>query len=245
VIYALSADGAQLWRRDIDDLYGRRVPAINPDGTIYVGTLNYELMAIAPDGQVKWRSAPEGTRGGLPLFSEGHIIIIHSEDGRVIAYNTDGITDWVYTTTMKYGLHSTVVGPDGTIYIVAIDDLDPNPASIFVPKLLAVDPAGKLKWSASIDGFSSFCVLPDNRVCVIDPFDADRDAGGIVNIFGYYKYVQFTHHGLSKLSLIDANGNAKRIGMVPVMLTRAPPEALPDGKLLLLGEDGVMHCYQP
>ncbi len=51
-------------------------------------------------------------------------------------------------------------------------------------------------------------------------------------------------HGLSRCRILDAGGNIVRRGWLPMMYMTAPPVALPDGTVLLLGESGTLYCYQ-
>jgi outer membrane protein assembly factor BamB len=251
-LYALSADGELFWREEINGLAARRLLSVGPDGTIYAQTYDHQLLAIAPDGREKWRSAPQAKWGGQPLFSQGHIIVVYRKLGLVIAYNTDGTVAWTYTSTMEFDIADAEIGPDGTIYVNAVAELQPgatsensneSPAVPFIPQLLALDPAGQLKWSVPFNRFffdGTYAVLPDNRVCIVD-----LGPGNILQAFRLMLSLVSKRHGVSRLSVIDTSGKIKHLGWVPMTMPVVPPVALPDGKLLLLGEDNVMHCYQP
>jgi outer membrane protein assembly factor BamB len=52
--YAINPDGSQKWRLTTEQLTVFSSPAIGADGTIYVGSHDYNLYAINPDGSQKW-----------------------------------------------------------------------------------------------------------------------------------------------------------------------------------------------
>jgi outer membrane protein assembly factor BamB len=246
VIYALDADGGQLWREEIDDLSGHRPPTVGPDGTIYAGTRNEELVAIAPDGQVKWRTGRRGIGLGPEMFSQNHIITVQGRDSIVFAYNGDGTIAWRYYTPGTCDESRCQVGADGTIYICSSKDSGARSTALSESELLVLDPIGRLKWSAPAGGtpFDSCCVLPDGRVCIVGSFGDSFKPGQAFDPFLNVYYL-LSRHGLSKLRVLDANGNTVRSGWLPMFFTIVPPVVLPDGKILLLGDNGKLHCYQP
>ena len=52
-------------------------PAIGSDGTIYIGSKDYNLYAINPDGSLKWKYATGigniQTKDIIPIYTYSHI----------------------------------------------------------------------------------------------------------------------------------------------------------------------------
>ncbi len=251
MLYAISAAGELLWREDIAGLRATHMLAIGPDGTIYSQSTDNELLAIAPGGQLKWRGEPQRTRGKPTLFSQEHIIVVYRTAGRVIAYNSDGTVAWTYSAKMKFDIADSTTGADGTIYVHGVDDLNPSPTTnnnqqaapaFFIPRLLALNPAGQLKWSVPFNCIvgGDFTVLPDNRVCIVDP-GPNSVFFALPNLVS----IMSSKQGLNRLSVIDTKGKIRHLGWIPELMLAVPPVVLPDGKLLLLSPDQVMYCYQP
>lgn len=124
-----------------------------PDGTLYA-TSSGQVVAISPEGSVKWRSqlpvslgvvqpaiGPDGTvywphRGGL------------GSRGGLLAMASDGTVKWNFACD-AYGLPGSAaydvlghaaVGHDGTIYVASAEDDGP---------IYAINQDGSLKWRAS------------------------------------------------------------------------------------------------
>lgn len=78
-------------------------PVVGPDGTIYVGNTDGELVAVNPDGSERWRSAFPGTRilSSPAVAAAGEIYVVTSrkaEDGTVSSslsrVEADGSRTW-------------------------------------------------------------------------------------------------------------------------------------------------------
>ena len=68
-------------------------PAIGPDGTIYVGSADYNLYAINPDGTEKWAFTTGGNISWTsPAIGPGPdwTIYVGSADGHLYAINPNG-----------------------------------------------------------------------------------------------------------------------------------------------------------
>jgi outer membrane protein assembly factor BamB len=120
-------------------------PVVGPDGTIYVGPVQEELLrprtvvtAIAPDGNVKWRFYTKFVENDSPTFStpavspEG-VIYFGSTDGAFYALNPNGTLKWKHQGTQPV-IQSPVIAPNGTVYV----GIDGN--------LCSFTPAGALNW---------------------------------------------------------------------------------------------------
>ena len=73
-------------------------PAFALDGTIYVGSQDYNIYAVLKDGQVKWSFTT-----GMPVVASAIVavdgtVVIGSRDGYLYALNPDGSLKWKYNT---------------------------------------------------------------------------------------------------------------------------------------------------
>jgi outer membrane protein assembly factor BamB len=120
-------------------------PVVGPDGTIYVGPVQEELLrprtvvtAIAPDGNVKWRFYTKFVENDSPTFSTpavspDGVIYFGSTDGAFYALNPNGTLKWKHQGIQPV-IQSPVIAPDGTIYV----GIDGN--------LCSFSPTGILNW---------------------------------------------------------------------------------------------------
>jgi outer membrane protein assembly factor BamB len=109
-------------------------PAVDADGTIYVGSLDSKLYAVNPDGSQKWSFKTGNGVPSSPAVGAGGTIYVGSGDGYLYAVNPNGSQKWKFNTG-KEVLSSPAVGADGTIYVGSYDD-----------NLYAVNPDGSQKW---------------------------------------------------------------------------------------------------
>lgn len=104
------------WRVTMPGSVARSTPSVAADGTIYAVDAYNNLVAVAPDGTVKW-SATEAGSSGLDLGADG-TIYVGNEDW-IKAYNPDGTLKWTFTQTPRaFTFPDLAVGPDGNIYAI-------------------------------------------------------------------------------------------------------------------------------
>ena len=110
-------------------------PAVGADGTIYVGSDDYNLYAINPDGTLKW-AYPTGVQimWSSPVIGADGTVYVGSADRILFAVNPDGTLKWQYVTGGTI-YSSPAVGSDGTIYVGSDDH-----------NLYAFNPDGTIKW---------------------------------------------------------------------------------------------------
>jgi outer membrane protein assembly factor BamB len=128
----------------IDKIWRLRIPgytfvtecscAVAPDGTIYQGTFDGKLLAISPDGDIKWTF-----KAGLEIWSSPAIagdgtIYFGSRDRNLYALTPDGKLKWKFATGAWVDSSPAIAG-DGTIYFGSWDK-----------KIYALTTDGKLKW---------------------------------------------------------------------------------------------------
>ncbi len=135
--------------------------ALGADGTIYVATLAGELVAVAPDGAVAWRRVLNEELPHAPAVAADGTIYVGTFSGQLVAFAPDGSERWRYDVGSFLG-GTPAIGPDGTIYVGDDNFLDGN-------NLLAITPAGALKWTASLGGqfgASGPVIAPDGTLYV-------------------------------------------------------------------------------
>lgn len=116
-------------------------PVVGSDGTIYVGTSDGKLVAVAADGAaVKWTATTNDTGGSSPALATNGTIYVGSTDKKLYAIAPDGAVKWSFDAAASIA-GSPCVGGDETIYVGGADG-----------KLHAVTPEGKEKWSYAAGG---------------------------------------------------------------------------------------------
>ncbi len=219
-LYAIDgSDGTILWRTDLADPcsgwsepnYVRHypqpdgwcVPALGPDGTIYVSLDDPYLRALSPDGQILW-VAKLGAVGGflLTVDNDGYIYAA-SDDGDLCVVGPDGVELARYQTDGWPGYPvisergeiivsdtrgPSVMMPHARNLVVAITsaDCDKNPLALHWPE--DIDGDGTVDWPdivmmtddwlgcTRLDSAPyppSQCVYPEGRAYLDG--DVDRD----------------------------------------------------------------------
>jgi hypothetical protein len=111
------AEARLLWRVQMPGPFSMVRPAVGPDGTIYAVDVGDNLVAVAPDGTVRWTASQAGGVG-VDVGPDG-TIYAGNEDW-VKAYKPKGKLKWTFTQTPRaHVFHDVAVGPDGHIYGLA------------------------------------------------------------------------------------------------------------------------------
>lgn len=114
----------------------RSSPAIAADGTIYVGSDDYNVYAIRPNGSLKWAFPTEKPVYSSPAIGVDGTIYVGSDDRKLYALSAkDGSEIWSFSTNGPIQ-SSPAIGADGTVYIGADNECT----------LYAVNPDGTEKW---------------------------------------------------------------------------------------------------
>jgi hypothetical protein len=105
------------WRVELPGPFSMVRPAVGPDGSIYAVDVNGNLVAVAPDGTVRW-SASEAGGVGVDVGPDGTIYT--GNENWIKAYNPNGSLKWTFTQSPRaHVFHDVAVGPDGHIYGLA------------------------------------------------------------------------------------------------------------------------------
>lgn len=147
-------------------------PAVAPDGTIYFGSQDRHLYALAPNGTLKWRFLTGDWVDSSPAIGADGTVYFGSWDGKLYALTPNGTKKWEYSTGVgNYIYSSPAIAADGTIYVGGGD-----------ANLHALRPDGSLKWTYPTgDWIDSFPAIGADGTIYFGSWDgliyALRDAG--------------------------------------------------------------------
>jgi len=106
-------------------------PVVGHDGTVYVGSLDGQFVALNPDGSLKWRYSA-GQKIYPSALVAGSSIIFGTHQQELVSLSLQGQPRWKLPLQDVVDASATL-GPDGRVYVVA------NGA-------YAVDLLGRLHW---------------------------------------------------------------------------------------------------
>ncbi|HDX9591135.1 TPA: PQQ-like beta-propeller repeat protein [Bacillus pseudomycoides] len=106
-------------------------PAIDRDGTIYIGNQNHKLYAFNKDGSIKWIKDNLADMSGSPVIGEDGTIYVPGY--KLTALNPDGSIKWQKDKNVQ---ETPIIDGDGTIYVLNYRD----------DQLEALNPDGSTKW---------------------------------------------------------------------------------------------------
>ncbi len=134
ILYALNPAGQLKWNLTIpnsgEGIDTLTSPTIGSDGTIYVSDVGFRVIAVNPDGTLKWQLFTHGEVVGSPAVApDGTVYATIDDPGppvgacRVLnkclaALNPDGSVKW--TLQAGGGFSSPAVGSDGTVYVEGV-----------------------------------------------------------------------------------------------------------------------------
>lgn len=177
--YAVNPDGTEKWHVQLDheEEMSFTCPAIDYDGTIYLGAERHEdswVYAFNPDGTKKWKYPVEGSsrivRASPTIGPDGTIYIATKAGGtdytaKLIALTPSGTKKWEWVVESEHGpgsfddVYSTpTIGADGMIYIGAETE-----------RLYAVNPDGTLNWKTRLESginWSSAAIKNDGTLYI-------------------------------------------------------------------------------
>src|SRR5690606_21188826 len=139
-LFAVTEDGRVRWRfRARSKIF--TTPAVDADGTIYVGSPGDHLYAIAPNGRHRSAYRPAGDIDASPLIGDDGTIYFGCDNRRFYAVDRDGKLR--FQTRLDGMIRApAALGADGS---VLVGTLGPRPA------LYALDPAdGTVRWSFEV-----------------------------------------------------------------------------------------------
>jgi outer membrane protein assembly factor BamB len=131
LIAVAASDGHVIWQKPND--FGSGGVAIGQDGTLYVGAATAQLYALAPsDGHLLWSGRTSQPPTTPAVADDGTVYVA---DGKQI-YAFDGAGAQKWTVPIDGNVDGIGIAADGTVY-----------AAVQSGKLLAVTPAGVVRWT--------------------------------------------------------------------------------------------------
>lgn len=123
-----------LWRFWLPGGGAESSAALAPDGTIYQGTFRGWLIALTPQGEVKWQFKAGREIKSSPAVADDGTIYFGSRDRNFYALTPTGKLKWKFATGAWVDA-SPAIAADGTVYFTSWDKF-----------CYALTPAGNLKW---------------------------------------------------------------------------------------------------
>lgn len=196
-LYALRPDGELLWRFRTRGGFLLSTPAIDEDGTAYVGSLDDHLYAVASDGRMRWSYRTGGDISSSPVIGDDGTIYVGSDDRHVHAVTRDGERRWA-TDLDGYVRAPVALGRDGSVIaavygpqprVVSLDAADGSvrwyfpvgidqPAETGIASGPLVDAGGNVYFGAPDDFVYS--LTPQGRLRWIHRTGGDVDAAPIL-----------------------------------------------------------------
>lgn len=241
----LVARAARLaWQRPLAAIASS--PVIGGDGTIYVGTSDGKLVAVAADGSaVKWSVTTNDTSGSSPAIATDGTIYVGSSDKKLYAITPAGTVKWSFDAGAATA--SPCVGGDETIYVGAADG-----------RLHAVSPDGKEKWSYAAGG--PITGTPAARGGVVYVGSDDKSLHAVSTVDGKRKWTYATLGEVgtpaigSDAVVYVGSSDGKLYAIAPTGLLffavnvkgkiKGAPALGDDGKLFVTSDTGV-HAIGP
>jgi outer membrane protein assembly factor BamB len=127
-------------------------PVVSPEGIIYVGTKDGYLYAVYPNGTIKWEYYLGYSIVASSLDAEGNIYFTAQHCDYLYCLYPNGTLRWTFETIQEIS-DAPLIGDDGTIYTVPIDNL------------IAINPNGTEKWRIPSNGAGrSPALAPDGTI---------------------------------------------------------------------------------
>jgi outer membrane protein assembly factor BamB len=133
ICHAQSAP-TNLWTLRLPSYNADASPAVAPDGTIYQATFTGYLLAVTPQGKVKWTFRINSEIKSTPAIADDGTIYFGARDRKFYAVTPRGKLKWTFPTGAWIDSSPAIAG-DGTIYFGSWD-----------ANFYALNPNGSKKW---------------------------------------------------------------------------------------------------
>jgi outer membrane protein assembly factor BamB len=214
-LWAVGTDGTVKWRfRARGKVF--TAPAVDVDGTTYVGSFDDHLYAVAPDGAMRWSFAAGNDIEGAPVIGDDGTVYFGCDDKKVYALDHDGNLRWAADVD-GYVRAPLALTLDGAV-IVGV--YGPR------PRVVALETAdGTLRWYFPVR------VADSPEVGIASGVLVDRD--GNLYFGGHDDYI----YGL------DSEGRL-RWALPTQGDVDSSPVLLEDGTLLIGADDGELRAIR-
>jgi outer membrane protein assembly factor BamB len=214
-LWAVRTDGTVLWRfRARSKIYS--APAVDDDGTTYVGSQDDNVYALAPDGAMRWSYRMRKDADGGPAIGDDGTVYVGGDDGNVVALDERGRPRWT-TPVGGYVRAPVGLGLDGSV-VVGI--FGPR------PRILSLDGAtGAVRW------FFPVTIADSAEVGISSSPLIDRDGNVYCGAHDDFLYA------------LDAGGHLRWVLETGGDVDSAPVLG-PDGTLYVGSDDGVLYALR-
>lgn len=165
-VLALSSNsGELLWKFATDSLVYAS-PAVAADGTIYVGSSDGQLYALAPGGALKWEFEVGGELDSSPAIDGDGNVYVGSDAGFVTCLDPAGVELWTWEVPTELNAVARDFGVLGSPMLTAAGDVIVGCQNHYVYSLDAATGAQRWKYetgavveSSLVEGMGRSCVL--------------------------------------------------------------------------------------
>ncbi len=145
---------SNLWKLKLSGQEGDSSPAIAADGTIYQATFDGKLLAVTPQGAVKWMFQAGREIKSSPAIADDGTIYFGARDRKLYAVTPAGKLKWTFPSGAWVD-SSPAIAADGTVYFGSWDG-----------NFYAVKADGSKKWVFAVSSIvdSSPAVAADGTI---------------------------------------------------------------------------------
>ncbi len=220
-------------------------PVTGHDGTVYIGSLDGQFVALNPDGSLKWRYSA-GQKIYPSALVAGSSVIFGTHQKELVSLSLEGMPRWKLPLQDVVDASATL-GPDGKVYVVA------NGA-------YAVDLLGRLHWHRpTADHVRSAPAIHPSRLVVIGTTEGSLMAlqpdgavawkvalGGAIEGAASIDDEGRIHAGTGRGEIVqvDASGTV-RWRFKTGDEVRATPAIARDGTIVVGSYDGHVYAIRP
>lgn len=214
-LWAVKTDGTVLWRfRATAKIYS--APAIDDDGTTYVGSQDDLVYAVAPDGAMRWSFRMRKDVDGGPAIGDDGTVYVGGDDGKVVALDAQGRPKWSVAVN-GYVRAPVGLGLDGSIIV---GTFGPR------PRIIALEAAtGAERW------FFPVTIADSAEVGISSSPLIDRDGNVYCGAHDDFLYA------------LDGEGHLRWVLETGGDVDSAPVLG-PDGTLYVGSDDGILYAVK-
>jgi outer membrane protein assembly factor BamB len=220
-------------------------PVLGHDGTVYVGSLDGQFVAMNPDGTLKWRYSA-GQKIYPSALLVGTSVIFGTHQQELVSLSLDGQPRWKVPLQDVVDASATL-GPDGRVYVVAngayaIDLLGRmhwhKPTAGHVRTAPAIHPS-RMIIIGTTEG-SLIALRPDGSVVWEVPLGGALEGAASVDEEGRI----YIGSGRGEVVQLDPDGNVLwRFATDDEV--RATPAIAQDGTIVVGSYDGYIYALAP
>jgi len=212
-LWAVKTDGTVMWRfRARSKIYS--TPAVDDDGTTYVGSQDDQVYAVAPDGAMRWSYTSRKDVDGAPVIGDDGTVFVGGDDGKIVALDAQGRPKWSVSVD-GYVRAAVGLGLDGS---VIVGTFGPR------PRIVALEAAtGATRW------FFPVTIADSAEVGISSSPLIDRDGNVYCGAHDDFLYA------------LDGEGHLRWVLETGGDVDSAPVLG-PDGTLYVGSDDGILYA---